>query len=606
MTTHPEPAPTWVSTSRTDHRSCPVCASTITSEIWLIISRTERQQLWARARDGTLHRCRCLSGHEGLVRAPLLLFDPGTGVAMHSASPRESLDRVAVDRAILLELLDGALGSAEHASISEVVEVPREVLPQILASPRANVADFAPGVDATPELEEFYAEMNMQSLETALTAGGLEPGLVAAVAYELALQLRTRTGDQADPGDRGIELLHRALRFYDRASFPARWAAVQSELAAAYRSRARGDRASNLHESIRREELALDVFTVERYPEDFAGSQMNLANALLDSGDHSPDTVSRAINAYHAALVVFTPLTYAESWALAQTNLATALYERGSRDDLAAASQALEQALRVRTEEQDPYERALSQMTLGVVLRSMSEKAGDEYWVRAVASLRRAHEVLSRMSSTAEHLAAAKNLGETLMRSPERGDLEESIVLLRRVRGLLLDGGDRKATDECTRDMAHAWLQLREATSTVQERYELGLLSTELFDQECDLEIVGLVHHQASLDFVQTESIPAAQRQALAKAAVKRALVIFRYKHDAERRAKALAQLGMIDAQGYRGGRSEDKAAARAAFEAAHTIAMRLDDSPERNELVGHIFMMLTALDVPDIPGNWR
>ena len=601
MTTHPARAPRAVSTSRIDQRSCPECDSLVETEIWLIISRPERQLLWARARDGTLHQSRCARGHVGLVRASLLLFDPGTGVAMYSAAPGESPVRTAIDREILLELLLEALEAGGHASAIEVVDVPPMVLPLILASPRANVADFAPGVAATPELEEFYADMSVQSLEAALTDGGLEPGLAAAAEYELALQLRTQSGEQAESGDRRIELLHSALRFYDRASFPARWAAIQSELGTSYRSRVRGDRESNLCESIRREERALEVFTAERYPEDFAGSQMNLANALLDIGDRSPDTVGRAINAYQAALTVFSRLTYPEMWARVHTDLATALYVRQSGDDLATAARALEQALDMRGEEQDPFAPAISQMNLGLVLRSMSEKPGDENWLRAVASLRRAHEVLSGMSSTAESRAAAQNLGHTLTRSPDRGDLEESIVLLRRVRGLLFDGGDRTGVDDCTSDLAHAWLQLIQRSSTIQERYDLARLSIDLFDQECDLGIVGLVHYQASLDFFETESLPAAQRRALAKAAVKRALVIFRYRQDAERRAKALAQLGRIDTEGYREGRSEDRAEAQAAFAAAQTIATTLDDGPERNELVGHIHVMLAGLDATGV-----
>lgn len=600
-TTPPPPAPTAVSRSWIDHRSCPVCGSRVTTELWSIISRPERRQLWARAHHGTLHLSRCDSGHEGVVRAPLVLFDPATGVAFHSASPGESPDRVAVDRDMLFEILLDAVGSTGRASVTEVVDVPREVLPLVLAAPGANVADFAPGVTVTPAVEQFYAEMSLKSLESALTADGLEPGLVAAVEYELALLFRTRSGDLADPGDRSIELLHRALRFYDRVSFPDRWAAVQSELAAAYRSRARGDRASNVHESIRREQLALEIFTADRHPEDFASSQINLANALLDLGDPSPGTVARAIDAYQAALVVFSPLSYPQSRALAQTNLASVLYERAGGDDLAVAADMLEQALDTRTDEQGPFQLSTRQMTQGLVLRSRSKQAGDQDWLQAVASLRRAHEVLGAVASAAEHIAAARNLADTLMHSTERGDLEESIVLLRRVRGLLLDAGDRTAADNCTRDMAHTWLQLIQATPTPRERCDLARLSIDLFDQEVDFGIVGVVHHQASLEFLQADSLPADERRALARGAVKRALVILRFKQDAEHRVKALVQLGKIDEQGYRAGRSEDGAAARAALEAARTIALTLDDGPGRNEILGRVLMMLTALDVPDL-----
>lgn len=594
-----------ISASRTDHRSCPVCGALVTTELWLILSRPERPHLWARARDGTLHRSRCERGHEGAVRAPLVLFDPGTGVVMYSAAPGESARHASLDRQVLLQQLYADASSDQRALIVEVIDIPRVILPQILGSPRANVANFAPGVTATPELEKFYATMDLHSMDAALNRAGLQPGLVAAVAFELALQLRTRGGGaRPDPGERTIELLRRALRFYQRASFPGRWATAQAELALAYRSRVIGDAASNIQESIRRGELALEVFTADRYPEDHASSQINLANSLLDIVDRAPDAIMRAISAYEAALTLYSPLTYPESWALALSNLAMAYYERGTPGDLGAAAHALEQALTIHTLERDPYDWAISQMNLGLVLRSMSDEEGDSRWARAVASLRRADKVLSGMPSTTERLAVARNLGQTLMRSADRGDLQEAIALLRRARGLLLDGGDRTAADECTSDMARTLLRLIQTSSTPEERYSLDRMSADLFDEDCDVDIVGVVHHQVSLDLLDNESVPTAERRVLARAAIQRALAIFRYKADAERRAKALIQLGIIYAQGYHEGRREDKATARASFEAALAIATNLEDGPDQRELLGHLYIMRAGLDLPDDPGG--
>ncbi|MFP5275136.1 hypothetical protein [Coleofasciculus sp.] len=59
------------------------------------------------------------------------------------------------------------------------------------------------------------------------------------------------------------------------------WAGTQNNLANAYRDRIRGERAENLEQAIAAYNLALQVSTREAFPQNWAETQSNLAEALM-------------------------------------------------------------------------------------------------------------------------------------------------------------------------------------------------------------------------------------------------------------------------------------------------------------------------------------
>jgi len=72
-----------------------------------------------------------------------------------------------------------------------------------------------------------------------------------------------------DPEEK-IAALEAALMVVTREALPQQWAQTQSDLAIAYRTRIRGDRADNLEKAIAASEAALTVFMREALPREWA------------------------------------------------------------------------------------------------------------------------------------------------------------------------------------------------------------------------------------------------------------------------------------------------------------------------------------------------
>ena len=80
--------------------------------------------------------------------------------------------------------------------------------------------------------------------------------------------------------EEAIGCFRRALEVYTREAFPGNWAAVQNNLGAAYSNRIAGERAENLEEAIGRLRRALEVYTREASPREHGLVTRNLESAL--------------------------------------------------------------------------------------------------------------------------------------------------------------------------------------------------------------------------------------------------------------------------------------------------------------------------------------
>ncbi|WP_156093363.1 tetratricopeptide repeat protein, partial [Planktothrix serta] len=67
--------------------------------------------------------------------------------------------------------------------------------------------------------------------------------------------------------EKAIAAYQAALEVYTRTAFPEDWAMTQNNLAAAYYSRIRGERADNLEKAIAAYQAALEVYTRTAFPE---------------------------------------------------------------------------------------------------------------------------------------------------------------------------------------------------------------------------------------------------------------------------------------------------------------------------------------------------
>ena len=100
-------------------------------------------------------------------------------------------------------------------------------------------------------------------------------------------------------------------------------------------------------------------------------TQTNLGNTLRNLGDRETGTkrLEQAVNAHRAALQVYTRESAPFDWAAAQNNLGNALSFLGEREDgterLKEAVDAFQETLRVHTRESAPFDWAATQNNLG-------------------------------------------------------------------------------------------------------------------------------------------------------------------------------------------------------------------------------------------------
>jgi tetratricopeptide (TPR) repeat protein len=94
-----------------------------------------------------------------------------------------------------------------------------------------------------------------------------------------------------------------ALNIFTFDAFPQQWAMTQNNLANAYRNRIRGYKAENLERAISAYQEALKVFTFDAFPQQWAATQNNLANAYSNRirGDKA-ENIKQAVMCYQNAL----------------------------------------------------------------------------------------------------------------------------------------------------------------------------------------------------------------------------------------------------------------------------------------------------------------
>ena len=183
-------------------------------------------------------------------------------------------------------------------------------------------------------------------------------GEAAARKLRLTAEVEGITG--SDP--LGAFLFEKAAEFYERGEQRGANAALLVTIAA-YRA-------------------ALEEWTRERVPLDWATTQNNLGNALSTLGQRESGTarLEEAVAAYRAALEELTRERVPLDWAMTQNNLGTALSTLGQRESgtarLEEAVAAYRAALEERTRERVPLQWATTQNNLNEVEHFLTT-AGD-------------------------------------------------------------------------------------------------------------------------------------------------------------------------------------------------------------------------------------
>ncbi|MBS1835455.1 MAG: hypothetical protein JST65_22245 [Acidobacteria bacterium] len=116
-------------------------------------------------------------------------------------------------------------------------------------------------------------------------------------------------GDRSGSLNRAIACYEQALQVYTREAFPSDWAGTQNNLGAAYQSLPGGNREENLRTAIACYEQALLVRTREAFPSDWATTQFNIGLAWKNASEITPQEVTahlrRALEHLTQAAYVF-------------------------------------------------------------------------------------------------------------------------------------------------------------------------------------------------------------------------------------------------------------------------------------------------------------
>ncbi|MGL5060562.1 MAG: CHAT domain-containing protein, partial [Microcoleus sp.] len=219
----------------------------------------------------------------------------------------------------------------------------------------------------------------------------------------------------ADNIERAIAAFNVALNIYTCEAFPVDWAGTQNNLGLAYGDRILGEKADNIERAIAAYHAALTVTTCEAFPFEWATTQNNLGNAYRDRilGEKA-DNIENAIAAYHAALTVTTRDAFPVYWAMTQNNLGNAYRDRilGEKaDNIERAIAAYNQALTVTTREAFPVYWAGTQNNLGNAYndRIFGEEADNIE--NAIAAYNQALTVTTRDAFPVNWATTQNNLG---------------------------------------------------------------------------------------------------------------------------------------------------------------------------------------------------
>jgi CHAT domain-containing protein len=233
----------------------------------------------------------------------------------------------------------------------------------------------------------------------------------------------------------GICSYEQALQIYTRDAFPEQWATTQNNLAAAYSERIQGERADNLEWAIAVYEQALQVRTRDAFPEQWAETQNNLANTYKTRirGERA-DNLEWAIAAYQQALQIRVFDTYPVQWAETQNNLAATYSDRiryDRADNLEYAILAYEQVLQVYTQETFPEQWAMTKNNLAVAYFERIRGDRADNLERAIESYEQALQVRThdafpeQWATTKNNLAAAYSIR---IRGEQADNLERAIA----------------------------------------------------------------------------------------------------------------------------------------------------------------------------------
>ncbi|CUR35208.1 conserved hypothetical protein [Planktothrix tepida PCC 9214] len=266
------------------------------------------------------------------------------------------------------------------------------------------------------KLDENLAYILKNRVTATLKELSLEAAIyMAAVIAEFGnLILQFPLGSRKNNLEISIATSQATLEIYTREAFPEQWAGTQNNLANAYKDRIKGEKAQNIEQAIAAYQSALEIRTREAFPKQWATTQNNLALAYyyrIKGG--KAQNIERAIALYQAALEIYTREAFPEQWAMTQNNLALAYSNRikGEKaENIERAIAFYQGALEIRTRKAFPEQWAETQnnLALAYYYRIKGEKADNIEW--AIIAYQAALEIYTREAFPKQWATIQNNL----------------------------------------------------------------------------------------------------------------------------------------------------------------------------------------------------
>jgi tetratricopeptide (TPR) repeat protein len=231
-----------------------------------------------------------------------------------------------------------------------------------------------------------------------------------------------------------IEAHSEALKVYSLDRYPENYARTQNNIGISYRTLADGeDKAKNCYKAIEAFNEALKVRTLERYPMNYAMTQNNLGTAYttLAEVEQKAKNCQRAIEAYSESLKVYTFDRFPMEYAMTQHNIGTTYGILASLKVKAGNCQratiAFNEALKVYTPDRFPIDYAMTQNNLGNTYRILAEVEDKaENCRKAISAYNEALKVNTPDRFPLDYAMTQNNLGTTYRILSGVGDKPEN------------------------------------------------------------------------------------------------------------------------------------------------------------------------------------
>jgi CHAT domain-containing protein/tetratricopeptide (TPR) repeat protein len=257
------------------------------------------------------------------------------------------------------------------------------------------------------------------------------PETLAALRHELAVAWQTDVSpNRTQALENAIKECEEVLRVYTLARYPRQYASTQRSLGAAYYSRLEGQRRENLEQAIACYRETLRMYTLGRFPAEYAETQSDLGNIFWRriAGERR-ENVEQAIACYREAVRVFTFEAFPAEYAETQSGLGLAYWNRIAgerRENMERAIGCYLEAVRVFTFEAFPYRYALAQDNLGRVYKERIAGERRENIERAIACYQEALRVCAMKTFPEEYARTQNRLGNAY-RERIAGERRENI-----------------------------------------------------------------------------------------------------------------------------------------------------------------------------------